>query len=332
MSTEGSNKAIVAALGANLGIAVTKFVAFLLTRSSSMLAESIHSLADSGNQVLLLVGGKRSRREATEDHPFGFGRSRYLYAFIVSVVLFSVGGLFALYEAYHKWSEPHPIEDWKWVPVVVLVAAIGMESFSFRTAIVESNLVRGDKSWWRFIRETKSPELPVVLLEDAAALVGLVFALFGVGMTLITHDGHWDAVGTAMIGLLLVAVAVLLAMETSSLLLGEGASPEDLTAIRAALVGPGVASVIHIRTMYVGPEELLVAAKIGVAPTESALVVAAAIDAAEIRVRDAVPIARLIFLEPDIARVPEPLPVAPSESGAASESATSELTPDGATG
>jgi cation diffusion facilitator family transporter len=302
MSTEGSNKAIVAALAANVGIAVTKFIAFLLTRSSSMLAESIHSLADSGNQVLLLVGGRRAQREATEEHPFGYGRSRYLYAFIVSVVLFSVGGLFALYEAYHKWSDPHPIDEWQWVPVLVLVAAIGMESFSFRTAIIESNLVRRGRSWVAFIRETKSPELPVVLLEDSAALVGLVFALFGVGMTLLTGDGHWDAVGTAMIGLLLVAVAVVLAIETSSLLLGEGAEPRDLAAIRAALVGPGVDSVIHIRTMFVGPEELLVAAKIAVAPTESARDVAEAIDAAEARVRAAVPIAHLIFLEPDIAR------------------------------
>jgi cation diffusion facilitator family transporter len=302
MSTEGSNRAIVAALGANLGIAATKFVAFLLTRSSSMLAESIHSFADSGNQVLLLVGGARSRREANEEHPFGYGRSRYLYAFIVSVVLFSVGGLFALYEAYHKWSDPHGIHEWQWVPVVVLLAAIGMESFSFRTAIVEANLVRNGRSWVAFIRGTKSPELPVVLLEDSAALVGLVFALFGVGMTLLTGDGHWDAVGTAMIGLLLVAVAFVLAVETSSLLLGEGAEPGDLAAIRAALVGPGVHGVIHIRTMYVGPEELLVAAKIAVAPTESARDVAEAIDAAEIRVREAVPIARLIFLEPDIAR------------------------------
>ncbi len=303
MSTEGSNRAILAALGANLGIAATKLVAFSLTRSSSMLAESIHSFADSGNQVLLLVGGKRAQREATEDHPFGFGRSRYLYAFIVSVVLFSVGGLFALYEAYHKWEHPEPITEWQWVPVAVLVAAIGMESFSFRTAIVEANQVRGGRSWVRFIRETKSPELPVVLLEDSAALVGLVFALFGVGMTLITDDGHWDAVGTGMIGLLLVAVAVVLAVETSSLLLGEGADADDLAAIRTALVGPGVDSVIHIRTMYVGPEELLVAAKIAVAPTESAREVAEAIDAAEVRVRAAVPIARLIFLEPDIARV-----------------------------
>jgi cation diffusion facilitator family transporter len=302
MSTEGSNKAIVAALGANLGIAVTKFAAFLLTSSSSMLAESIHSLADSGNQVLLLVGGKQAKRKATEDHPFGFGRSRYLYAFIVSVVLFSVGGLFALYEAFHKWQHPEPITEWQWVPVVVLLAAIGMEGFSFRTAIVEANPVRGSRSWVQFIRETKSPELPVVLLEDSAALVGLVLALFGVGLTLITGDGHWDAVGTGMIGLLLVCVAIVLAIETSSLLLGEGAEPEELAAIEAALVGPGVDSVIHIRTLFVGPEELLVAAKIAVSPTELARDVAEAIDAAESRVRKAVPLVGLIFLEPDIAR------------------------------
>ena len=302
MSTEGSNKAIVAALGANLGIAVTKFAAFLLTSSISMLAESIHSLADSGNQVLLLVGGKQAKRKATEDHPFGFGRSRYLYAFIVSVVLFSVGGLFALYEAFHKWQHPEPITEWQWVPVVVLLAAIGMEGFSFRTAIVEANPVRGSRSWVRFIREAKSPELPVVLLEDSAALVGLVLALFGVGLTLITGDGHWDAVGTGMIGLLLVCVAVVLAIETSSLLLGEGAEPAELDAIRAALIGAGVDSVIHIRTMFVGPEELLVAAKIAVSPTELARDVAEAIDAAEARVRAAVPVVGLIFLEPDIAR------------------------------
>jgi cation diffusion facilitator family transporter len=302
LSTEGSNRAIFAALAANLGIAVTKFVAFLLTRSSSMLAESIHSLADSGNQVLLLIGGKRAQRPATEEHPFGYGRSRYLYAFIVSVVLFTAGGLFALYEAYHKWNDPHPITEWQWVPVVILLAAIVMEGLSFRTAMAEAAHVREGRSWFRFIRETKSPELPVVLLEDSAALVGLVFALFGVVLTLLTHDGHWDAVGTGLIGLLLVGVAVLLALETSSLLLGEGATPADVIAIREALVGPGVDSVIHLRTMYVGPEELLVAAKIGVPPTESARDVAEAIDAAEVRVRKAVPIARLIFLEPDIAR------------------------------
>ncbi|GLY14849.1 cation diffusion facilitator family transporter [Kineosporia rhizophila] len=302
MSTEGGSKAIIAALSANLGIAATKFVAFGLTGSSSMLAEGIHSVADSGNQVLLLVGGRRAKKKPNEEHPFGYGRSRYLFAFLVSVILFSVGGLFALYEAWHKWDHPEPIENWQWVPVAVLVAAIAMEGFSLRTAVHEATPHREGRNWWRFIRETKSPELPVVLLEDTAALTGLVFALFGVGMTLATHDGRWDAVGSAMIGLLLIAVAVILALETSSLLVGEGASAEDLDRIKTALVGAGVHGVIHIRTLYVGPEELMVAAKIAVVPTESAVEVAEAIDEAEARVRAAVPTAKLIFLEPDIAR------------------------------
>jgi cation diffusion facilitator family transporter len=303
MASGGGTKAIVAALSANLGIAVTKFIAFLLTRSSSMLAESVHSLADSGNQVLLLVGGKRAQRAATPQHPFGFGRERYVYGFIVSIVLFSVGGLFALYEAYHKWHEPHGIDSWQWVPVVVLLAAIAMEGYSFRTAIHESNAVRGERSWKDFVRTAKAPELPVILLEDLAALLGLVLALFGVTLTLVTGDGRWDAVGSAAIGLLLVAVAAVLAVEMKSLLLGEAATPEAVRAIEAALVGEGVSSIIHMKTLHLGPEELLVAAKIAVPPTESAAAVADAIDAAEVRVRAAVPIARVIYLEPDIRRV-----------------------------
>ncbi len=300
MAHEGGTKAIVAALAANVGIAVTKFVAYLLTSSSSMLAESVHSLADSGNQVLLLLGGRRAKRAADETHPFGYGRYRYLYAFVVSIVLFTLGGLFALYEAWHKWAEPHPIESWKWVPVVVLVVAIGLESYSFRTAIHESNQVRGKKSWPQFIRGAKAPELPVVLLEDFGALIGLVFALFGVGMTLATDDGRWDAAGTAMIGLLLVVIAVVLAMEMRSLLLGEAASPEDVERVRTALVGEGVSSVIHLRTLHLGPEEVLVAAKIEVPAATTAADVAAAINAAEARVRAAVPTATLIYLEPDL--------------------------------
>ena len=239
MSTEGGTTAILAALAANLGIAVTKFVAFLLTASSSMLAESIHSVADSGNQVLLLLGGKRSRREATPEHPFGYGRERYVYAFIVSIVLFSVGGLFALYEAWHKVQHPEPITDWQWVPMTVLVVAIGLEGFSFRTAIHESNHTRGGRSWVSFVRTAKAPELPVVLLEDFAALLGLVFALVGVGLTLLTGNGLWDGIGTAMIGLLLVVVAVVLAIEMKSLLLGESATVEQVRAINEALVGEG---------------------------------------------------------------------------------------------
>ncbi|GAA2524342.1 cation diffusion facilitator family transporter [Rarobacter incanus] len=301
MSSHGGNKAIIAALSANLGIAVTKFVAYLLTHSSSMLAESIHSVADSGNQVLLLIGGKRSRRAADEEHPFGYGRARYLYAFVVSIVLFSLGGLFALYEAWHKWADPHGIEGrWWWVPLAVLVVAIGMEGYSFRTAIHEANPQRGGQSWTRFIKSSKAPELPVVLLEDFGALIGLVLALGGVGMTLVTGNGRWDAAGTAAIGVLLVAIAVILAVETKSLLLGESATPGDVAKIRAALVGPGVEQVIHLKTMHLGPEELLVGAKIAVHGTDSARQVAQAIDAAEQRVRAAVPIARVIYLEPDI--------------------------------
>lgn len=306
MAAGGGTKAIVAALAANLGIAVTKFVAFLLTGSSSMLAEAVHSVADSSNQGLLLIGGRRARRAASPAHPFGYGRERYIYAFIVSIVLFTLGGLFALYEAWHKWSEPHPIESWHWVPVVVLVAAIVMEGFSFRTAVVESNHVRGDQSWVSFVRNAKAPELPVVLLEDLGALIGLVLALFGVGMTLSTGDGRWDAVGTASIGVLLVVIAVVLALETRSLLLGESASKEHVAAIEAALLGDGVLSVIHMRTLHVGPENLLVAAKIEVVPTETASDVADAIDEAEARVRAAVPIATLIYLEPDLRHATDP--------------------------
>lgn len=302
MAASGGTKAVVAALAANLTIALFKFVAYFLTRSSSMLAEAIHSLADSGNQVLLLVGGKRAARQASPEHPFGYGRSRYVYSFIVSIVLFSVGGLFALYEAYQKWLHPHGIEgQWWWVPLAVLVGAIIAEGLSFRTAIKESNLVRGKQSWARFIKTAKSPELPVILLEDFGALLGLVFALIGVSLTLLTGNGIWDALGTAMIGLLLVTIAIILAIETSSLLLGESATKENVYAIEAAIKSDGT-EIIHLKTLHLGPEELLVAAKISVPPAASGTDIANAIDDAEVRIRQAVPIARVIYLEPDIKR------------------------------
>lgn len=300
MAHDGGSKAIVAALIANMGIAVTKFVAFLLTASSSMLAESVHSLADTGNQALLLFGGKQARKEATPEHPFGYGRARYVYAFVVSIVLFSLGGLFALYEAYSKLKDPHGIDSWHWVPIVVLVAAIALESWSFRTAIVESNAVRGKATWSQFIRESKAPELPVVLLEDLGALIGLMLALVGVSMTLVTGNGLWDAAGTASIGILLVLIAIVLAVQIKSLLIGEAATKGHVEAIRAALVGPGVLSIIHLRTLHIGPEEVLVAAKIEVDAAVTAGDVAAAINAAEDRVRAVVPIATQIYLEPDL--------------------------------
>jgi len=309
MAVEGGTKAIVAALLANTGIAITKFVAFLLTGSSSMLAESVHSVADSGNQGLLLIGGKRSRREATPEHPFGYGRERYVYAFIVSIVLFSVGGLFALYEAWHKFQAPEPITGrWWWVPIAVLLIAIGLEGFSFRTAVAESNHVRGERSWAGFIRTAKAPELPVILLEDFAALFGLAFALFGVGMTLATGNGIWDAVGTALIGTLLVLVAIVLSIEMKSLLIGEAATLDQVQAIKAALEGneeSAVQRVIHLRTLHLGPEELLVAAKLAVGHEDYGHQIAAAINAAEQRAREAVPALRLVmYLEPDIDRGP----------------------------
>ncbi|GAA3450278.1 cation diffusion facilitator family transporter [Dactylosporangium matsuzakiense] len=293
----------MAALAANLGIAVTKFIAFFLTGSSSMLAEAIHSVADSGNQGLLLLGGKQASKQATARHPFGYGRERYIYAFIVAVVLFFVGGVFALYEAWHKISHPEPIESWQWVPVAVLVAAIAMEGFSFRTAIAETRKIKGKATWVQFIRRAKEPELPVILLEDFAALVGLVLALFGVGLTLITGNGIWDGIGTAAIGVLLLLVAAVLAVEMKSLLVGEAATPEQVDAIEAAITdGPEVERVIHMRTVHLGPDELLVAAKIAVRHNETADEIARGIDAAEERIRAAVPIARVIYLEPDIYR------------------------------
>jgi cation diffusion facilitator family transporter len=308
MATEGGTRAVVAALLANTGIAVMKFVAFALTGASSMLAEGIHSVADAGNQGLLLLGGKRASREATPQHPFGFGRERYIYSFLVAIVLFSVGGLFALYEAYHKYHEVHaghPNElitgRWWWVAIAVLLGAIVLETFSFRTAIIETNKVRGTASLAQFIRRAKSPELPVILLEDLAALIGLVLALFGVGLSKITGNGYFDVAGTAAIGLLLVSVAIILGIETKSLLLGESASPEVQRRLRERLESTeGVERVIHMKTLHLGPEELLVAVKIGVDRQASAADVATIIDAAERAMREAEPTAQVIYVEPDV--------------------------------
>jgi cation diffusion facilitator family transporter len=302
VSASGGKKAIVAALLANLGIAISKFVAFLITGSSSMLAESVHSVADTGNQGLLLLGDKRAKREADADHPFGYGNDRYFYAFVVALVLFSLGSLFALYEGYEKISYPHPLDS-PIVAIAVLVVAIGLEGFSLRTAVTESNPARGNLTWWEFIRRSKSPELPVVLLEDTAALLGLIFALGGIGLAIGFDEPRFDGVGTLAIGVLLGAVAVILAVEMKSLLIGEGASRSQVAAISTALVdGAEVTRLIHLRTMHLGPDELLVAAKIGLRPELDLPAVAQAIDAAERRVRAAVSIADLIYLEPDLYR------------------------------
>jgi cation diffusion facilitator family transporter len=302
MSAGGGGKAIIAALVANLSIAAAKLVGFAVTGSSSMLAEAVHSFADSGNQVLLLVGGKRARRDADERHPFGYGRERYFYSFVVALVLFSLGSLFALYEGISKIRHPHHLETAS-VAIGILVFAIIAESFSFRTAIRESRPHKRTLSWVQYIRRSKSPELPVVLLEDFAALIGLALALLGVSMTLVTGDPVWDGIGTLAIGILLGAVAIVLAIEMKGLLIGESASKESVVAIRSALVdGATVLRVIHLKTLHLGPDELLVAAKIAVPADLTLPAVAKAIDAAEARVRAVEPLARQIYLEPDLDR------------------------------
>ena len=305
MSASGGGKAIMAAFLANMGIAVAKFIAWFLSGSASMLAEAIHSVADSGNQLLLLLGGRQAKRRADREHPFGYGRERYVYAFVVSIILFSVGGLFAIYEGVDKLRHPHALDErWWWLPIVVLVVAIGLESFSLRTVIVESNHVRAEgQSWVSFVRHAKAPELPVVLLEDIGALTGLVFALFGVGLTVITGNTVFDAIGTLMIGTLLILIAIVLGIETKSLLVGEGATDADHRRIVDAIeAGPEVQRIIHIKTLYLGPDELLVAAKLGF-PSDAPLAqVASHIDRVEQRVRAAVPTARVIYFEPDIYR------------------------------
>ena len=293
-------RAIIAALLANLGIAITKFIAWAFSGASSMLAEAVHSLADSGNQLLLIAGSKRAKKAATTEHPFGYGRSRYVFAFIVSVVLFTVGGVFSIYEGIEKLSHPHELEN-VWLPILVLAIAIVMESFSLRTAVIESNHVRGGKSWVEFVKRAKSPELPVVLLEDVAALLGLVFALIGIGMAVITGNPVWDALGTLAIGALLIVVAVVLGLEMSSLLVGEGAGAEDVAKIAAAIrQTEGVTELIHMKTLYVGPEELLVAAKIGIAEGATGQQIAEIIDSAELQIRNEVAVAKVIYLEPAI--------------------------------
>lgn len=329
MSTDQKPKAVIAALAANLGIAVLKFIAFAITGSASMLAEGVHSVVDSANQGLLLLGGRRARQDADAQHQFGYGSVRYVYAFLVALVIFTAGGLFALYEGIEKVRHPHHLES-AIVAIVVLVGAIVLEGLSLRTAVREARPHKGSASWVQFIRNAKVPELPVVLLEDSAALVGLVLALLGVGLTMVTGDPIWDGLGTMAIGVLLISVAVILVVETRSLLVGESATPQTQRTVEAALLGArgaggpggagspggaggaaGVATVdrvIHLRTLYLGPEELLVAAKLAMPAAADLRAVAAAIDAAEARVRAAVPTVTLMFLEPDIDRDdPEPV-------------------------
>jgi len=298
--------AVVAALLANLGIAVAKFAGFVVTGASSMLAEAFHSVADSGNQAMLLFGGRVARRGPDSNHPFGHGRVRYFVAFLVAVVLFTLGSLFSFYEGYQKLRHPHELES-PAVALAILVVALVLEGLSLRTAVRAASPMRGQQSWWSFIRTTKQPELAVVLLEDTAAEVGLGFALLGVGLSAITGDGLYDALGTLAIGGLLAVVAVVLGVEMYSLLLGEAASPEEQEAVQRTIAStPGVARLIQLRTMHLGPEELLVAARVELDPSLSADDAARVIDQAQADLRAAVPTARIIYLEPELPAVADP--------------------------
>jgi cation diffusion facilitator family transporter len=302
--TDGSRKAIIAAFFANLGIATAKFIGFLVTRSAGMLAESVHSFADTGNQGLLFLGGSRAKREATPEHPFGYGRERYFWSFAVALVLFSMGGLFALYEGIDKFRHPHEV-DKVWVAISILVLGLVLEGNSLRIAVKEANHTRRDVGWWTFIRNSKQPELPVVLLEDTGAELGLLFALSGVIIAHQTGDARWDALGSMAIGLLLIAIAIVLIIEMKGLLIGESAGKADRSAIVAALESSAdVDALIHLRTLHIGPDEILVAAKV---EYDSALTfeqLSDAINVTEADIRRAVPAAKVIYIEPDFRREP----------------------------
>jgi cation diffusion facilitator family transporter len=302
--TDGSRRVVIAAFLANLGIAIAKFVVFFITGSASMLAEAVHSVADTGNQALLFLGGVRARRDPTPEHPFGYGRERYFWAFVVAVVLFTLGSLFALYEGLTKLRDPHAIESPGWA-VAVLILAIVLESIALRTAVREANRSREGAPWWKYIRRAKSPEVPVVLLEDVGAVTGLLFALTGVGLAAWTGDARFDALGSVAIGLLLGVIAVVLAIEMKSLLIGEAAQPTEDRTIRETIGGaPHIERIRELRTLHVGPDQVLVAAKLELDPALSFGEVAVALNEAESRARAAVPAIRFMYLEPEIAAPP----------------------------
>ncbi len=299
---EGNRRVIAAAFAANLGLAGAKLAGFAITGAASMLAESVHSLADTANQGLLLLGASRAAREATPEHPFGFGRERYFWAFIVAMLLFSMGSLFSIHEGIDKLRHPHELKS-AGVAVGILLFGIALEAWSFRTALREAQKLRGTGSLWNFIRRSKTPELPVVLLEDLGALLGLIIALLGVGLATALDNPIYDALGSISIGALLGIIAIVLASEMKSLLIGESASKEVDTAIRGTVeTAPAVQRLIHLRTLHLGPDELLVALKLELDASLDFRGVASAINDVETAIRQRVPIAQLIYVEPDVAR------------------------------
>ena len=298
MAATGGTRTIVTALIANFTISIAKFFGFVITSSSAMLAEAVHSLADTSNQALLLLGKKRSKKSPSAERPFGFGRERFFWAFVVSIVLFSLGSMYAVYEGIEKIRHPHEIESLWWALAILLFAMV-MEAYAFQTAVKESRLYKGNHSWKSFIRRSRIPELPVVLLEDFGALMGLVFAFVCVLIADVTGNAIWDGIGTLSIGILLGLIAIILAIETKSLLIGEGALPEQSMRIENAIISsPEVSSLIDMRTEYLGPETLLVAAKIEFSEKSSSPDISNDVDNIEKRIREVEPLAKIIYLEP----------------------------------
>lgn len=300
MAADGTTKSVVVALAANAGIAAAKFVGYLVTGSSSMLAESVHSLADTVNEVLLMVGKRVALRRPDALHQFGYGRSRYFYSFVVALLVFVLGAVAAMYEGYRKLTHPEPLTD-AGVAIAILVVAAVMEGFSLRTVLTESKRLKGSDGWWQFIRNSRTPEPPVVLLEDSAALVGLAMAFAGVTLTAVTRNPVWDAVGTLGIGALLAAIAIVLIVETHSLLIGEGATTNQCKMIRSALQrSEYVNSVVDLRTEYLGPDQMVVAAKVVFGPQQDFATAADVIRKAEARVRETVPAVRVVYIQPEV--------------------------------
>ncbi len=297
----GNRRVVLAALMANMGIAIAKFVAWAFTGSAAMLAEAVHSVADTGNQALLFLGGRRAQKPPSREHPFGYGRERYFWAFVVALILFSMGSLFALYEGYHRLVDPHPITSPAWA-IAVLTIGIGLEGFALRTAVRAAEQERGELGWWQFIRRARSPEIPVVLLEDVGAVIGLVVALVGVALTTFTGDARFDAMGSLAIGLLLGVIAIVLAREMKSLLIGEGARDAHIDHIRSTIRADREIVAIHdLRTLHLGPERLLVVARLELDAELGFGAVSAALDRVEAALRQTLPLVSDVYLEPQTA-------------------------------
>lgn len=291
--------ALVAAFLANVGIAISKFIAFIVTGSASMLAEAIHSMADSSNQVLLYFGGREAKKSPTKEHPFGFGRAHFLYAFLVSIILFSLGGAFAIYEGIHKIIRPEMIES-PVIAYVVLGIAVLLEGFALKTALHEARSFKPEsQDWWQFLRRTKSVNHIVLALEDSTALIGLSVAAIGITLTLTTGNPVWDGVASLVIGLLLATVALVLYREIRSLLIGESVSPRIGREMREIILGvEGVDKILDLKTIYTGPTEMLVTMEIEVSKNKTAKSIDSMVHEIEYGIRSTFSAAKLIYIEP----------------------------------